>query len=618
MPFQKHIACCAAALLLALAAGPGQPASAQPAPKHEFRGAWIATVINLDWPNARGASIGNQQKAQLAVMLDKLQAAGVNAVFFQVRSEADAMYESPYEPWSYWLTGAQGVPPNPFYDPLAFAIEEARKRGMELHAWFNPYRAVRGSGYPNHASHVSARRPEWTLSIGRLTVLNPGLQEVRDYIATVIADVVRRYDIDGVHFDDYFYPYPPNQITSEDRQTFNDDPRGFRSIGAWRRDNVNLFVAQVADSVNAIRPSVKFGISPFGIWKNGVPSGIVGLDAHNVIYGDATAWLEAGTIDYLVPQLYWAFGGGQDYAKLAPWWAERTAEAGRHLYVGHGLYRADRATFTGNLFSSSEVPRQVRFNRARDDIQGSVFFRAKNISVFSSRGFADTLRTDLYRTPALVPPMEWKDMSAPDPPGLLTLALTGADGVRLSWSAPDSSSAPEARRYAVYRVRSPARPPPAFAMDDPNNLVAVTGETSFVDGHGMLAEGDPLHYFVTSVSANSIESEAGNVAPLDKVTAAETEQPEAFALLQSYPNPFREAVEIRFALPRPAPVTLRIYDVLGREVAQLAGGQWKPEGRHAVRWDGRDAAGRSVAPGAYYYVLDAGNHRAAKGMVRGW
>ena len=233
MSFRKHILCAAAVLLLALTGGPMQFASAQPAPKHEFRGAWIATVINLDWPGSRGTFISNQQQAQLTTMLDKLKKAGINAVFFQVRSEADAMYESPYEPWSYWLTGRQGVPPNPFYDPLTFAVEEAHKRGMELHAWFNPYRTVRGSGYTNHASHVSVQHPEWTLTIGNLTVLNPGLQKVRDHITTVIADVVRRYDIDGVHFDDYFYPYPPNQITLQDRETFNNDPRGFRSIGAW-------------------------------------------------------------------------------------------------------------------------------------------------------------------------------------------------------------------------------------------------------------------------------------------------------------------------------------------------------------------------------------------------
>lgn len=617
MPSKKHVLCSAAVLLLVITAVLPRPASAQPALKHEFRGAWIATVINLDWPGSRGTFVSNQQKAQLTIMLDKLKAAGINAVFFQVRSEADAMYESPYEPWSYWLTGTQGAPPNPFYDPLTFAVEEAHKRGMELHAWFNPYRAVRGSRYTNHSSHVSIQHPEWTLSIGNLTVLNPGLQEVRDRIATVIADVVRRYDIDGVHFDDYFYPYPPNHIRSQDRETFNGDPRGFRSIGAWRRDNINLFVAQVADSVNAIRPSVKFGISPFGIWKNGVPAGIVGLDAYNVIYGDATAWLEAGTVDYLVPQLYWAFGGGQDYAKLAPWWADRTRETDRHLYTGHGLYRADRATFSGNLFSTSEVPRQVRFNRARDDIQGSVFFRAKNISVFSSRGFADTLRTNLYHTPALMPPMDWKNLSTPDAPGTLTFARTGADEVELSWTAP-ASSVPEVRRYAVYRVRSPAPPPTAFAVDDPNNLIAVTGETSFTDRPGMLAGADPLHYFVTSVSANSIESAASNVVSLDPdPTAVETEQPEVFDLFQSYPNPFRETVAIRFALQQPAMITLRIYDALGREVIGLSEGQWTPEGLHTLHWDGRDAAGRSVASGAYYYVLDAGNRRASKGMIRG-
>lgn len=566
----NRVSCGAAVLLLALTGALVQSASAQPALKHEFRGAWIATVINLDWPGSGGTFISNQQKAQLTTMLDSLKEAGINAIFFQVRSESDAMYESPYEPWSHWLTGRQGIPPNPFYDPLTLAVEEAHKRGMELHAWFNPYRVVRGSGYPNHASHLSVQHPEWTLTFERnnappLILSNPGLQEARDHIATVIADVVRRYDIDGVHFDDYFYPYNPT-ITSEDRETFNNDPRGFISIGAWRRDNVNLLVAQVADSVNTIRPSVKFGISPFGIWKNGVPQGIVGLDAYNVIYGDATAWLEAGTVDYLVPQLYWAFGGGQDYAKLAPWWAARTRETNRHLYIGHGLHKADRATFDRSLFSSNEVPRQVRFNRARDDIQGSVFFRAKNISVFSSGGFADTLRTNLYYTPALTPPMDWKDMSAPETPGTLTFVWTDANEVVLSWAAPVSSM-PDVRRYAVYRVRSPVPPPTAFAVDDPNNLIAVTGGISFTDRPEMIAGTDPLHYFVTSVSANSIESEASNVVSLDTdPTGAETEQPEAFALFQSYPNPFRESVEIRFSLRQPSPVTLRIYDALGREI----------------------------------------------------
>ena len=617
MRFSKHAPARTLALCLVVAAVVWPPAaSAQFAPKHEFRGVWIATVHNLDWPSSRSTFGGSQQRAQFVAMLDKLQATGVNAVFFQVRSESDALYDSPYEPWSYWLTGSQGVAPDPFYDPLTFAVEEARKRGMELHAWFNPYRAVGSSGYARHSSHVSVQHPEWTLSIGNLAVLNPGLQEVRDYVATVIADVVRRYDIDGVHFDDYFYPYPPYQIASQDIATFNADPRGFRSIRDWRRDNVNLLMAQVADSVHTIRSAVKFGISPFGIWKNGVPSGIVGLDAYNVIYADPVAWLEAGTVDYLAPQLYWAFGGGQDYAKLAPWWAERTGEAGRHLYTGHGLYRAERATFSGNLFSPSEIPRQVRFNRARDDISGSVFFRAKNISVFSSRGFADTLRTDLYRSPALTPPMDWKNLSAPGAPGALTFSRTDANQIMLSWTAPPAHATPEARRYVVYRMRSPTPPPTAFAIDDLNNLIAVTGETSFVDTPGMLAGTGPLHYFVTSISANSIESEASNVVSVDSdPLAVETEQPVAFTLFQSYPNPFRNGAEIRFSLRQPAEVTLRVYDSLGRVVTTLVNGAVQQPGTYRVQWDGRTASGAQPASGVYFYSLETPDFRQVKQMV---
>ena len=602
--------------LIAVATGRPFVASAQFAPKHEFRGVWVATVYNLDWPSSRSTFGGEQQRVQWVTMLDKMQAAGINALFFQVRSRADAMYDSPYEPWSYWLTGGQGVAPDPFYDPLAFVVEEAHRRGMELHAWFNPYRAaIDTDRYALHPSHVSVQYPEWMLSIGNLTMLNPGLQEVRDYVATVIADVVRRYDIDGVHFDDYFYPYSP-RIASQDMETFNADPRGFRSIHDWRRDNVNLFVAQVADSVNAVRPSVKFGISPFGIWKNDVPSGIVGLDAYNVIYADPVAWLEAGTVDYLVPQLYWAFGGGQDYGKLAPWWAERIGEAGRHLYTGHGLYRAERATFSGDLFSSSEIPRQIRFNRARDDISGSVFFRAKNITAFSSGGFADTLRTDLYFSPALTPPMDWKDLSVPDAPVDLTASRIGADQVALFWTAPTGHAVPEARRYAVYRVRSPAPPPTAFAIDDPNNLIAVTGETSFMDSPGIIAGTEPLHYFVTSVSANSIESEASNVISLDSpLLAVETEQPEAFTLFQSYPNPFRNEAEIRFSLRQPAEVTVRVFDSLGRVVTTLVNGAVQQPGTYRVQWDGRTASGAQPASGVYFYSLETPDFRQVKQMV---
>ena len=331
-------------------------------------------------------------------------------MFFQVRSACDAMYDSPLEPWSYWLTGRQGAAPDPWYDPLAFAVREAHRRGMEIHAWFNPYRAQASSTYEPSADHVTRTRPEWVLEFGDLRVLDPGRAAVRDHVTGVVMDVARRYDIDGVHFDDYFYPYPPNQIGTEDAATFAEESRGFTSLSDWRRDNVDLFIAQVADSLRALKPALKFGVSPFGIWKNGVPEGIRGLDAYDVIFADPTAWLAAGSVDYLVPQLYWPFGGPQDYGSLASWWAEQVG--GRHLYTGHGLYRAESETYSGELFSPDEIPAQVRFNRDSPTILGSVFFRARNITHHHSQGIVEVLKADLYRHPALTPPMAWKGIGA--------------------------------------------------------------------------------------------------------------------------------------------------------------------------------------------------------------
>ena len=437
------------ALCSALAAPEAWAQAAQPT-KHEFRGAWIATVFNLDWPRAATPA---EQQAELLLMLDRLKEAGINAVFIQVRSACDALYDSPLEPWSFWLTGRQGAAPDPWYDPLAFAVREAHRRGMELHAWFNPYRAQASSAYEASADHVTRTHPEWILQFGQLRTLDPGRSAVRNYVTRVIVDVARRYDIDGVHFDDYFYPYPPNQISTEDAATFAEESRGFASLSEWRRDNVNIFIAQVADSLRALKPALKFGVSPFGIWKNGVPEGIHGLDSYDVIFADPTAWLAAGTVDYLVPQLYWPFGGPQDYDKLASWWAEQVR--GRHLYTGHALYRADSETNAGTLFSPEEIPGQVRFNRGSPDIQGSVFFRARNLTHHSSQGFAELLKTDLYRHPALTPPMAWKVSEPPAAPGGLKLASIGDREVELAWHPVEG-----ARRYAVYRVRSPTRPEP--------------------------------------------------------------------------------------------------------------------------------------------------------------
>ncbi len=489
-------------------------------PKQEFRGAWVATVGNLDWPSSPGLSTA-QQQAELIAILDGLKAAGVNAVLFQVRTEADAMYASDLEPWSYWLTGTQGEAPDPFYDPLEFAIEEAHARGMELHAWLNPYRADRGSSYTNATIHVTEQNPEWLLLFTRtgvnIQIFDPGLQVSRDRVSAVVADIVRRYDVDGIHFDDYFYPYPPNEIASQDAATFAANARGFTDIGDWRRDNVNLMVAQVQDSIQALDPSVAYGISPFGIWKSGTPTGTSGLDAFSVIYADATQWLDAQTIDYITPQLYWSSeraidtnGDGtpdvfnrQRYSDLLPWW--ESVRGDRHLYPGLGAYRTGSAGY-----SSSEIPNQIRYTRSRSGAQGTVMFRVYDGILSGGLGLADSLETDLYRRPALTPTMAWKSQDAPAAPGPLAQEWTGAIELTLRWERASGGDA-EAERYAVYKILSDGMEPDySVALADPANLFAVTGDTLLVDQPNV--ESSAWYYVVTAVSANSIESAPSNAS----------------------------------------------------------------------------------------------------------
>lgn len=575
-------------------------------PKHEFRGAWIATVSNLDWPKTSGTE---NQKAELIELLDDLKAAGINAVFFQVRTEADALYESELEPWSYWLTGEQGRAPAPFYDPLEFAIEEAHKRGIELHAWFNPFRADRGSSYQPDPTHVTVEHPEWILSFGALEILNPGIPAVRDYVTEVITDVIQRYDVDGVHFDDYFYPYDP--ITDEDVETFEEyNDLDFDNIGDWRRSNVNRLVESVHEAIEARRPEIAFGISPFGIWKSGVPSGIFGLDAYNVIFADAIAWLEDQSIDYLTPQLYWAFGGGQDYATLAPWWAQHASSNGRHLYPGLGLYKADRSTFANELYEADVIPRQVRFNREHDDIQGSVFFRAQNITRYHSKGIADSLTTDLYRYPALTPILEWNDVTPPLPAAELSFEWTSADEVTLTWSPPEGEGGDAVRFYAVYRMRSAAEPDPATMVSDPRHLLAVTGEPVLTDRPG--AADDPYFYAVATVSRNSIEGDLTNIVSLEGRATAIEELPDfTFELHQNHPNPFRDQTTIAFRLDDAGSVTLEIVDLLGRKVETLMDGDVLSPGRYEIPF----TPSEDLAAGMYFYTLSVDGRHLTRSLV---
>lgn len=472
-------------------------------PKREFRATWIATVTNIDWPTMGASS--ESQKASLAGLLDQLQDAKMNAVMFQIRTECDALYNSKIEPWSYYITGLQGRAPSPLYDPLQFAIEESHKRGIELHAWFNPYRVERAAGaYSISPEHVSKQHPDWVMQVGTYKLLDPGKQAVRDYVTSVIMDVVRRYDVDGVHFDDYFYQ---DGISTQDSKTFAAESRGYTSIADWRRDNVNLLIKMVNDSIKAVKPWVKFGISPRGIYRPGYPPGITGSDNYNAIYTDPLAWLNQEMIDYINPQLYWPFGGGQDYGKLMPWWALAAKAAGRHMYVGQADYRITAWA------SSSEMPNQVRLNRVTDGCQGSVWYNTNEL-LKNPKGFLDSMKTDLYRYYSLAPVMNWKDMVAPNAPRNFRYGRVPGTGVAgLIWDAPAPASDGEsAQKFVVYRLTQPS-----FAQsdyDNSKNIAGLTGQLYY------LPQGSALNGLYFSVSALDRNNNESTFSPAVEIKAA--------------------------------------------------------------------------------------------------
>ena len=472
-------------------------------PKHEFRGAWIATVANIDWPK-NSMDSPSKQKRDLIYLLDVLDEAGINAVILQVRPECDALYNSNYEPWSYWLTGRQGKAPQPYYDPLEFAIEEAHKRGMELHAWFNPFRAEKTIGdYPLAPNHVVNTHPEWILSFTetdtKLRILNPGIPDVRKYVNNVIMDVVNRYDVDGVHFDDYFYPYPPNEIskTNKDYSTYQNYKHGDasdNSINDWRRENINILIQMVNDSIQTVKPWVKFGISPFGIYRNGVPSGIVGMDAYSVIYCDPLAWLKNQSIDYLTPQLYWKIGGNQDFKKLVNWWADQAGNYNRHLYPGH-IFRSS--------FSTNELPSQLQYVRNNSKAQGDVYFSAKHFD-YNTLDFDEEVKADYYRYQALVPTMNWKTQNIPDaPPQFVFAPKYMQSTAAFQWVVPAGQKADSSVRFVLYRfIQSPADDVPP---SESSYIYKIVGGTSFLPKPPTSSVAQ-LYFAVSAVNRNGIES----------------------------------------------------------------------------------------------------------------
>ena len=387
-----------------------------PPPAREFRAAWIATVANIDWPSKPGLSVA-QQQAELISLLDRAAQLHFNTVIFQVRTVSDAFYASAIEPWSEYITGAQGRAPQPFYDPLAFAIAEAHKRGLALHAWFNPFRAGHPEARsPTATNHITRLHPELVRHYAGQIWLDPGEPESRARALAVVLDVVKRYDVDGVVFDDYYYPYPvkgangtwmdfPDTASWRAHQTnpgINQDD--------WRRANINQFVQRVSLAVHAAKPSVQFGISPFGIWRAGVPAGIdpKALDAYGRLYADARLWLASGWVDYFAPQLYWPIAErAHSFPALLDWWRAQNVK-GRHVWPALADYNV------GTKFSADEIPRQIEVVRQRTD-PGELQFHLR--SVLDNPVLAARVRAE-YASPALVPASPWLNATSPAPPKL--------------------------------------------------------------------------------------------------------------------------------------------------------------------------------------------------------
>lgn len=422
------------------------------APHREFRGVWVATVANIDWPSKPGLSSAEQQR-EFKALLDMHKANGMNAVIVQVRPSADALYESRYEPWSRWLTGKMGTPPSPYYDPLKFMIEEAHQRGLEFHAWFNPYRAVvdvEKNGLDS--ASVAFRKPELMVRYGNNLYFDPGLPQARQHTRNFIMEVVNRYAVDGIHFDDYFYPYKIKDLEFPDSSSFALFGKAFANKDDWRRENVNLLIKELSDSIRSVKPYVQFGISPFGVWRNQSKDSTgsatqAGQTCYDDLYADILKWQKEKWIDYVLPQIYWPIGFDvANYEIIAKWWNEHSY--GVPVYIGQATYRIGGNT-DERWKDPSQLLKQIRLNRSLTNIQGSAYFSSKSFNA-NPLGINDSLRSRYYKKPAL-PPVVRKSVIDNNRNYKIEF-IGGAEGITLLWREEHTNDVLNRHhRYAVYR-----------------------------------------------------------------------------------------------------------------------------------------------------------------------
>lgn len=437
------------------------------APKREFRAAWIQII------NGQFQGLSTQESQQrLITHLDALKAANMNAVIFQLRGEADAFYASNLEPWSRFLTGQQGKAPSPYWDPLAFMVEECHKRGMELHAWINPYRAMMNINKDLAANHPYVKNPERFIVYGNQLFFDPALSENRNYINTIITDILNRYDVDAIHMDDYFYPYPKDGMEFDDEASFQRlGASQYANKGDWRRDNVNLLIKQIHETVRQVKPWVKFGVSPFGIYRNerSYPYGSKtnGLQNYDDLYADVLLWVNKGWVDYNIPQIYWHFGHpAADYGVLVDWWAKHSSN--RPLFIGQSVPNTIQYGDPSNP-NIHQLDAKMKLQRAYQSIGGSCQWPATSVVENEGR-YLESLMLDYHKYPSLVPVFDFMDGHAPKSVRKVKSIWT-QDGYILFWTAPKAKDKmDEAARYVVYRFAKGEK----VNLEDPSRIVAIT------------------------------------------------------------------------------------------------------------------------------------------------
>ena len=452
-------------------------------PKREFRGAWIQCV--------NGQYLGKtpqQLRSMLSEQLDVLHGAGINAILFQVRAEGDALYRSDLEPWSRYLTGTQGKAPDDGWDPLAWMVEECHKRSMECHAWINPYHDKTAGTKEVAVNHVAATHPERLFQYGDLLIFNPALEINRQYTCMVIEDILKRYDVDGLHMDDYFYPYPTAGQSIPDEANFRADPRGFTSIADWRRDNVNILIQEIHDLVRRVKPWVKFGISPFGIYRNSPDgknskegSATRGTQNYDDLYADIVLWQEREWVDYLIPQIYWNIGYAvADYEVLVHWWNDYCGH--RPLYIGQDVERTVKEADPKNPQVHQMISKYA-LQRSLPNVQGSCQWYAAAV-VNNPGNYRTMLEQEYHKRPALQPLMPWIDKKAPKKVGKLKIQIVApqasvVNGIYLAWKEPKAKKElDKATRYAVYRFAPGEKP--TLTPDDASHLVAIVSEPRYL------------------------------------------------------------------------------------------------------------------------------------------